>query len=199
MSAKNVIAMVVLMVVTACNPPQTIMSAIQMDRLREAAPGITENCARTIEARGIEAMPNQTDQCFEMLAKQRWRGLWRNDFEGSIFCPAPAATCSYEGGDNDVWLTPNSLRGDTGALYAVEFIGRRTKVRGHHGHMGMSAHEVVVDQPISIKRITPAPPPSTEAVLVAEWRRCEAAGNCIPNAEMRRLMNDSKRHPQSRR
>jgi len=197
MSAKIFIPFVLLIVTTACDQGQPRMSEIQMDRLREAAPGMTENCARRIEVRGIEAMPNETDQCFHMLPKQRWRGLWRNDFEGSIFCPAPAATCPDEGENNDIWLTQKFLKVDMGALYVVEFIGRRTKVKGHYGHMGMFSHEVVVVQPISIKMITPGPPPLTEAKLMAGRRRCEAAGNCISSAEMR-LRNGSKQHPEPR-
>lgn len=192
MRAKLLSAVAILMMATACNRAQPRMSPVEMDRLRQAAPGMTEECARRVEVGGLEAMPNQTEQCFQMQTEQRWRGLWRNDFEGSLFCPAPAVTCSDKGDGSDVWLTPKSLRGERGALYEVEFNGRRTKVRGNYGHMGMSAHEIVVDKPISIKLITPAPPPPTKAELVGDWRRCEAAGTCIPSDEMRRMMNGSK-------
>jgi hypothetical protein len=192
MHVNLVTAVAILTVATACNKAQPRMSPIEMDRLRKAAPGITDDCARRVEVGGIEALPNETEQCFEMLAEQRWRGLWRNDFEGSLFCPAPAATCAYKGDGRDVWLTPKSLRGELGALYEIEFEGRHTKVRGNYGHLGMAAHEIVVDHPISIKLIRPAPPPPTKAELVTKWRRCEAAGTCIPSDEMRRLMNGSE-------
>lgn len=194
MSVRIATALIPLILASACNRAQPKMSAVAMDRIREVAPGMTEDCLRRIEVGGIEAMPNETPQCFRMLPRQRWRGMWRNDFEGSVFCPEPATNCSYEGQDAAVWLTPKALKGAMGALYAVDFIGRRTAMKGHYGHLGMFAEEVVVDQPISIKMVAPPPPRPTKAELIAEWRRCEAADNCIPSDEMRKLMKDSKQN-----
>lgn len=195
MSVRIIAALVPLILVWACNRPQPKMSADEMSRIREASPGMTEACLRRIQFGGIEAMPNETTQCFRMLPQERWRGLWRNDFEGSIFCPAPATTCSYNGENTAVWLTPNAVTGSIGALYSVDFVGRRTAVNGRYGHLGMFAEEVVIDRPISIKMVAPPPPPPTKAELIAYWRRCEAAGTCIPSDEMRKIMNGSKQPP----
>jgi ABC-type phosphonate transport system ATPase subunit len=34
-----------------------------------------------------------TDQCYKMQPEQRWTGLWRDEFKGWRFCPAPAQWC----------------------------------------------------------------------------------------------------------
>ena len=44
---------------------------------------------------------------------------------------------------------------ESGALYAVDFIGRRTLKRGGYGHFGVFDHEIVVDRIISIEPVTP--------------------------------------------
>src|SRR5690242_7920792 len=44
------------------------------------------------------------DQCFKFNAPQRMKGLWRNDFEGSRFCPLPASACSYGMPGEKIWL-----------------------------------------------------------------------------------------------
>jgi hypothetical protein len=41
-------------------------------------------------------------------------------------------------------------------LYAVEFIGRRTAVKGRYGHMGVFDHELIVDRMISMRQVEPA-------------------------------------------
>ena len=133
-----------------------------------------------------------TDHCVKMLNAQHWRGIWRNDFEGSQFCPAPVATCEYEGTGDRIWQTPGALHGKRGGLYAVGFVGRSTMYRGPYGHLGMSDHEIIVDRPISARMIKPPPPPMTKAELIAEWRSCEAAHTCIPSAKMRKMMTGSK-------
>lgn len=101
-------------------------------------------------------MPDRVDQCFEMMPKRRWRGLWRDDFEGSRFCPAPALTCSADEAGDFVWLTAGGggrldPRRPFHGLYNVEFVGRRTRFRGQYGHLGMADHEIVVDQLVTIK------------------------------------------------
>ena len=90
-----------------------------------------------------------------MLPAQRWKGLWRDDFEGSQFCPAPAKTCSFDTPGERIWLTFIDTAGvqprrSSGGLYAIEFVGRRTLRRGRYGHMGVFEQEVLVDRVISL-------------------------------------------------
>lgn len=94
-----------------------------------------------------------TDQCYRMQNPRRWQGLWRADFEGSQFCPAPATVCTFDSTDERIWLSGFDKVETDGKLYRVEFIGRRTLHPGQHGHMGASAHEIIVDRPISIREV----------------------------------------------
>ena len=100
-----------------------------------------------------------TDQCVKMLPPQRWRGIWQDHVEGQIFCPGATKECP-DGGAG-IWLDhPVKERGSDrhfGGVYAVDFIGRRTKYKGAYGHMGGSDYLVAVDRMISIKQIE-APP-----------------------------------------
>jgi hypothetical protein len=99
------------------------------------------------------------DECVKFDPPQRWRGLWRDEFEGSRFCPSPAKTCGQSDLRPIVWLAGFATRNahPDGALYAVDFIGRRTSYEGSYGHLGMSDHEVLVDRMISIKVIEQPP------------------------------------------
>ena len=138
-----------------CDRPNAQLSSDDVREIRADYPGVTQTCLNRMRIEGIQAMPDRTDACFRMNKAQRWKGLWRDEFEGQRFCPFPARACSYaEPGDN-IWLTfggnePAVARRPSGHVYAVEFIGRRTAVPGHHGHFGSFRHEVVVDQLISI-------------------------------------------------
>ena len=95
------------------------------------------------------------DQCYRMDPPQRWTGLWRNAFEGSRFCPAPATDCRFDTPGPRIWLDSEraSKKEPDEALYSVEFVGRRTSVKGHYGHMGVSDYEVVADRFLSMKQI----------------------------------------------
>jgi hypothetical protein len=132
------------------------------------------------------------DQCFKFTKPQRMQGLWRNDFEGSLFCEL-GTQCSNRQSDGKrpraVWLEMKarlSGRKDTppGGLYAIDFIGRRSEYRGMFGHMGMWDGEVIVDRLISIEELEPPPPQPTKAEVIADAKKCEAEGSCIPNWEM---------------
>jgi len=68
--------------------------------------------------------------------------------------------------------------GPDGALYAVEFVGRRTAVPGHYGHMGASDYELIVDRFISLNQIAPPLPRETEAQIEAEVQRCRRKKQC---------------------
>jgi hypothetical protein len=107
------------------------------------------------------------DQCYKMDAPRRWRGVWRNDFEGSQFCPGGSASCGYESVAERkgpiAWLDfagplPAELKPRRGGgLYSIDFIGRRTKYRGFYGHAGMSDEAIIVDRIISMEELE-APP-----------------------------------------
>lgn len=150
-------------------------------------------CAKEKIKRGISVIEDvPTDQCVRMLPSERWRGLWRDDCEGSQFCLSPADACDFNTKGDRIWLTPGPLRGKRGAVYTVEFVGRKTMYRGSYGHMGMSDHEIIVDRVISARMVQAPPPPMSKAHLITEMKRCEAAGTCIPSKEMKAMMNDSK-------
>ena len=131
------------------------------------------------------------DQCFRFEKPRRWTGLWRNEFEGLTFCPAPARECPGETllsdphrpiyGNMELRSEPRGWR-DTppGGLYAVEFIGRRSEY-GLSGGTSGADKQVIVDRWISIRQIEPPPPQPTKAEMVEYWKKCEAAATCIPN------------------
>lgn len=181
--------------------PPPALNDMQMQELRTASPGMKEACLEEFRKKGFESadIPREVDACFEMQPPRRWKGLWRNEFEGSQFCPAPAQDCGRrfmsppskrgERMEPLVWLSfkaPEPVEADfrrtmPGGLYSVDFIGRRTAVKGYYGHMGTSEHEVVVDRLISIKEIEPPPPKLTKAEMIEHSKRCEAEKTCIPN------------------
>lgn len=179
----------------ACHHRQPKMSDALLAQLRAAEPGITDDCLEKMKWGGIGAAPQATDKCFKMLPAIRWRGLWRNDFEGSDFCPAPADECRWTTPRNAIWLSLRksslyySMEG-RGGLYAVDFVGRRTAERGHYGHMGTSDYEVIVDRLISIRQVEPPPQPPKKADVVKRWKACEAAGTCKPDWQAINSMKD---------
>ena len=162
-------------------------------RTGKGMPGRPFPCARERKEQGISVVESvDTDKCVRMLPAHRWHGLWRNDFEGSRFCAAPAAACDYDTKGERVWLDSRRLRGRWQELYAVDFVGRKTMFKGSYGHLGMSDHEIIVDRVISAKMVQAPPPPMTKAQLIEYWKRCEAAHTCIPSKEMRAMMKGSK-------
>ena len=132
----------------------------------------------------IASLP--TDQCFKMTQPQRWQGVWRNEFEGSRFCPAPARGCTDEMPGDRVWLTfkedsPYYAIEGRGGAYAIDFVGRRTLYRGMQGHMGGSDYEIIVDRVISMKEVEAPPPEPTKAEMIRHFKECEAEKTCIPD------------------
>jgi hypothetical protein len=106
------------------------------------------------------------DQCYKMRPKQRFRGIWLDEFEGSTFFEAALTAESVKAEvqrrlrtkhSSNEWLdwagtarkgvpsknSPNSR------MVALDFVGRRTAYPGSYGHMGMSSGEVVVDRVVS--------------------------------------------------
>ncbi len=152
-------ARLVLLSVGAANGAPRLETPDQkIQRIRKDLPGMTEACLRKLRDGGPAAVPDRVDQCFKMMPRQHWRGLWRDDFEGSRFCPAPARNCPSATSRRAIWLDfgygkrPNG-EAPTGQLYAIAFVGRRTLYPGFYGHMGMSRHEIIVDRLISIRLI----------------------------------------------
>jgi hypothetical protein len=158
----------VVVLLAACNQQhpqrQQKISDAELERWRTGMPGMKQECLEKLKWGGIEALPNELDKCFKMLPPTRWRGLWRRDFEASIFCPAPAKRCSNPYPDNAIQLEFRSglklagIDADTppGGLYALDLIGRRTAQGGMYGPL---AQELIVDRMISIKQVE-APPKS---------------------------------------
>jgi hypothetical protein len=135
-----------------CSPePTKVETDIDIERVIAETPGLTDECIRELRDRGPKAKTGPTDRCFKMTEQRRWRGLWRDEFEGSAFCPDPAEACTNvrKGG---IWLT-GAPGNANGKLYRVEFVGRRTLYPGPHGHLGMFKHEMIVDRMISIEAV----------------------------------------------
>lgn len=151
-----------LMAGSACDGRMAKLSDAKIQELRRNLPGITNECIEKVRFGGVEALPQQTQDCFEMMPPQHFRGLWRDNFEGSRFCPEPSRTCSYDTSGDEIWLTMSAGAGEperkmVGNLYSIEFRGRRTKVPGSYGHLGMSRHEVLVDKIVSIAAVPRSP------------------------------------------
>jgi len=156
------------------------------EQIKAAMPGITDWCVARLQSDDTKAPP--TDQCFEMQEPRRWRGLWRNDFEGSRFCPEPARECGHDSPGEDIWLTfseqlPQSDFEDFGGLYELDVVARRTLHKGHYGHWGGSDHELIVDRMILMREVE-APRPVTTADDRAWEKECEASANCFTSNEL---------------
>ena len=162
----------------ASKPPN--LSDAQVERIRAEEPGMKPRCLQALREGGVDAFPGGVQDCFEMTPRQRWSGLWRDEFEGSRFCPAPASKCLHHTPGDKIWLSfkdEQSLKRSQGGLYTVEFEGRRTLRRGHHGHLGMSNHEMIVDRLISIKEIE-APYRPTRKDYESMKRQCRMTPGC---------------------
>lgn len=167
------------------------MSDAEIKEVRLELPGMTDKCLETMRQNGAEALPRDYDQCFKFTAPARMQGLWRNDFESSVFCEASAADCRYPvaqltSGDF-VWLKlapPPAGYDDTppGGLYAIDFIGRRSVGKGQFGYGAGS--EVVVDRLLSIKLVEPPPPGGMTKEGVKRYLKdCGSKLLCMPNSE----------------
>jgi hypothetical protein len=190
---RAVLTGMLLLILFGCDQRQPKMSDAQMQRLRNEAPYLTDVCLEKIRFGGIESLGRNAD-CEQRLPPRRWRGLWRDDFEGSLFCPAPAGECRNRLilPNDQIWLDlkprPAAVRDQRlGGLYRVEFIGRET-ARGtsYSGY----AQDIIVDRLISIKEIEPPPPPATKAETVAYFKKCEANGTCRRDWDAVNAMTD---------
>jgi hypothetical protein len=95
-----------------------------------------------------------------MTPRQRYQGVWINEFEGSHFYidrrhpPASReAPCA--------WLDADQVDFDRpafhGGSYLLEIEGRRTVHPGLYGHLGSCEHELIVDRVISIEHTEESP------------------------------------------
>jgi hypothetical protein len=93
-----------------------------------------------------------TDECYRMLPRQRYRGVWVNEFEGSRFYPGQSNVHAARD-EARIWLDVERVSlGDleaNGQAYLLEIEGRRTMLPGPFGHMGSADHELIVDRVIS--------------------------------------------------
>jgi len=130
----------------------------EMQQVLEGNPGLKKECLEKERSGKLRFMGwADNPDCYDMLAPQRWSGLWNSGWEWTNFCPDPAKDCPNESDHDDVWLdfAEGAYRGTELAdgVYRIDFIGRRTKVPGYFGHLGQYDHLMVVDRVISIKRI----------------------------------------------
>ena len=177
--------------------PKDLMGRLQAGNLSDEDlgkvtsmfPGMTRSCIERVRKRGINAMGNRVDACFEMTPRQRWKGIWRNGFEDQAFCAAPAQDCPAFKQPKEpgvAWIEfASSVPGvqDTapGGLYAIEFVGRATAQPGDYGGYGFYGQEVIVHQLLSIREVKAPPPQPTKAEMIAYFKKCEAKKTCIPN------------------
>jgi len=101
-----------------------------------------------------------TEKCVKMDAPKRWRGLWRNEFEGSQFCPGTPDHCSYDDRPR-IWFShkgnfPGGMKPSIGYIYEIEFVGRMTAYEGSYGHFGLFDHEIIADQIMSVRQLPTA-------------------------------------------
>lgn len=129
----------------------------------------TSPCTYRIDRHTIGFLP--TDQCYRMDAPRRYRGVWIDEFEGQRFIPEgtnPPEWPDIESRASDlqekfeaarlasIWIdtervTPALPSRYRSARYFIEFIGRQTLFPGAYGHLGMSGHEIIVDELIALR------------------------------------------------
>jgi len=93
------------------------------------------------------------EDCYRFSEPRRMRGVAITGFETGDFF-AGRTTVPKENQSSDIWIEvdpgvlPTNVRDScrTGCSIYLDFLGRRTAVEGHYGHMGMSKHQIVVDR-----------------------------------------------------
>ncbi|HEX8643782.1 MAG TPA: hypothetical protein VF702_07695 [Allosphingosinicella sp.] len=134
-------------------PPEAYLHEVDRQRARSIRSPGEAPCSRTGLDRGhwvTSSLP--TDRCVRMLPRQRFRGIWFNRFEVSLFWPD---RISIPGPEPAYWLTFERTRLSRLAgerYYLIEFEGRRTMFPGTYGY-GPYEHEVIVDRLISVHAV----------------------------------------------
>ena len=129
------------------------------DQLWAAIPLLWELTGKSPCQRGTSRLPDE--ECFQTSASKRWSGVWETTFEGSHFYAGKKSPPALSD-TSDEWLVfAQRARGmhllprdaSLRSLVRIAFIGRRTSVAGHHGHLGMSKHLIIVDQVIGAQLV----------------------------------------------
>ena len=158
---KTRIILVMAMLLFACERRKPAISDAEFNAVKATYPGISEQCLDTVRYKGFSAWNDEDPNCFEMTEPRRWSGMYVTGFEWGNFCPDPATDCPIFGEPGVSWLTlsPNANAPDLreSGLYRIEFIGRRTKVPGHFGHLNQYEHLMVVDRLLALKLVKAQP------------------------------------------
>ena len=157
----RIVPLLVCMFAAGCQPSERknepSLSVADVQSFRKEYPGLTEQCLQRLREGGIEAMPDDSDDCFKFDDARRWAGVWEHYMEHSTFCAEGTAPCPDDPKDA-LWLEftgPEPLQGryPPGGRFTVEFIGRRNVGQGAFGHAGVYRNAVIVDRMISIKEV----------------------------------------------
>lgn len=145
--------------VVGCNQRQPRLTDAQVKELKAAEPGFKDECVEKMRWGGPEALTGEQEDCYKLDPPQRWKGLVYGAFETARFCPQPARECSDDTPGETIWLgigpsveLPPSDGDIRPAVYAVDFIGRKTSFRRKYGAQGYD-QEIMVDRLISMKKI----------------------------------------------
>lgn len=179
------------LLLAGCAKPEPKLSEQQMSEIRADFPGMTEECLHLLRMEGLDTRGDlSTERCFRMEPAKRWTGLWRNEFEDSQFCAAPARTCPGEqpGNRQQEYVRLNWPNAPSpGGLYAVEFVGRRSVDSGWYGRKAPNYREMIVDRVMSIRELEPPHEPATKAQIEAQQERCRKEPQCLTGDEMNAL------------
>ena len=112
-------------------------------------------CFRTT---GREPARLPPSECYRLTDPRRMRGVAITGFETGAFYPG-RTTLPPHGERSAFWLEhePRLLPADVrdrclkGCAVYLDFIGRRTAVRGSYGHMGLANHLILVDRVFEAK------------------------------------------------
>jgi hypothetical protein len=111
-------------------------------------------CTHLTREDGVDVYESTKPQdCYRFSAARRMRGVWIDEFEGSEFFEGATSRSAVSLKNNDqTWLELENHR-PTGRAYFMDFIGRKTLVPGHYGHMGGSRNLVLINRVISVRPI----------------------------------------------
>lgn len=133
---------------------------------------LTRKIPCTVRAKDGVSQSLPTDQCYRMGAPRRYRGVWIDEFEGQRFIAEGTSPPQWPDLDSrapdmqekfeaariaSIWLDmerverPRRPRDGSGR-YFIEFTGRQTLFPGAYGHLGMSGHEIIVDEVIALRK-----------------------------------------------
>jgi hypothetical protein len=119
-------------------------------------------CTTRETVRGSTIIANMpTDRCYKMQPARRFRGIWLDEFEGSVFFENMLTVDRVRDEirhrpNSSEWLEAEapftavaSRTSPNSRMIRLDFIGRRTAHPGRYGHAGMSRSIILVDRIIS--------------------------------------------------